>query len=309
MAVFMDCFGLTDVGKVRETNQDQFMIGDLRKSLEVFQTSLSVEDHAKLFGGSQGRLLIVADGMGGHAAGERASTLALDTLSAYALNSLQWFFRLEQDSDEEFVSDLREAMERCDQTLKAEGDVLSANEGMGTTLTLAYVIWPRVYVVHAGDSRCYLIRDKRLWQMTRDHTMAQELVDEGMLSKQDAASSSSAHVLWNCVGGVDDVQPHAHRADLYLDDGLLLCSDGLTKHVSDEQISSLLKHSESAEIACRKLVDAANDAGGTDNITVVLARFKETSPEPSLAAESEMHRVRPDKSSNEKTTPLADPAN
>ena len=144
--------------------------------------------------------------------------------------------------------------------------------------------------------------------MTRDHTMAQELIDEGILSKQDAASSNSAHVLWNCVGGVDDVQPHAHRAELCLGDALLLCSDGLTKHVSDEQIRSLLQHSESAQIACQKLVDAANDAGGTDNITVVLARFKETSPEPSRAAESEMHQERLDKSPREKTTSLADPA-
>jgi protein phosphatase len=104
--------------------------------------------------------------MGGHAAGERASTLALDTLSAYALNSLPWFFRLEQDSDEEFVLELRAAMEKCEQTIKTESNAISGREGMGTTLTLAYVIWPRVYVIHAGDSRCYLIRDSKLWQVT-----------------------------------------------------------------------------------------------------------------------------------------------
>ena len=275
MAIHMDCFGLTDPGRVRESNQDQFLIGDLRKSLEVYQTSLSVDDHSRMFGGSQGKLLIVADGMGGHAAGERASTLAVDVLSQYALNSLPWLFRLEQDSDEEFVAELRAAMEKCDQSIKAESKVIHQREGMGTTLTIAYLIWPRVYVIHAGDSRCYLVRRSKLWQVTHDHTVGQELRDEGLLSEQDAKSSSSSDVLWNCVGGVDEVQPNAHRAQLQMGDAVLLCSDGLTKHLTDEQIEELLAGSKTAETACRNLVDAANRAGGSDNITVVLARFED----------------------------------
>ena len=287
MAIYLDCYGLTDIGKKRKENQDQFLIGDLRKSLEVFQSSLSVDDHARMFGGSQGKLLIVADGMGGHAGGERASTLALDTLSTYALNSLRWFFRLEEGSDQEFVADLRAAIANCEQSIRAEGEVIPEREGMGTTLTIAYVIWPRVYVVHVGDSRCYLMRGERLWQMTRDHTMGQALIDEGVMSEEDAEKSSAGNVLWNCVGGAsDDVQPHAHRAELALGDTLLLCSDGLTKHVSDDRIEELVAGSETAQIACQRLVKAANQDGGTDNITVVLARFQELDQQDETTAQA-----------------------
>ena len=282
MAIHMDCFGLTDVGRVRESNQDQFLIGNLRKSLEVFQTSLSVDDHSRMFGGSQGKLLIVADGMGGHASGERASTLAVDTLSEYCLNSLPWLFRLEQDSEEEFVAELRAAMEKCDDCVKAESEVIPDHRGMGTTLTIAYVIWPRVYVIHAGDSRCYLVRHGKLFQVTRDHTMGQELLDEGILSEEEIRGASS--VLWNCVGGVDNVRPHAHRAQLEIGDALLLCSDGLTKHLTDQQIEESLASSKTAEIACRNLVDAANRAGGSDNITVVLARFEDVNQQEEFAS-------------------------
>ncbi len=286
MAIQMDCFGLTDIGRERESNQDQFLIGDLRKSLEVFQSSLSVNDHQRIFGGSQGKLLIVADGMGGHASGERASTLAIDTLCSYALNSLRWLFRLEHDSDEEFVLELRAAVEKCEQAIKAESAVIDERTGMGTTLTIAYVIWPRVYVLHVGDSRCYLVRHSKLWQVTKDHTVAQELVEKGELSESDADESRLSHVLWNCVGAGGDVQPHAHQAELVVGDAILLCSDGLTKHVMDEQIQELLAASQTAEIACRRLVETANQNGGSDNITVVLARFQEFDPEQPLAAEA-----------------------
>ncbi len=299
MAIQMDCFGLTDIGQVRQSNQDQFLIGDLKKSLEVYRSSLSVDDHERIFSGSQGKLLMVADGMGGHAAGKRASALALDTLSSYVLNSLPWLYRLERDSDEDFVAELRAAMEKCDQIIKAEAEVITRREGMGTTLTIAYVIWPRVYVLHAGDSRCYLVRSKKLWQVTRDHTMGQELLDEGILSADDARKSSASHVLWNCVGGSDDVQPHAHRAELQVGDALLLCSDGLTKHVADEQIEQLLASSETAENSCRNLIDAANRAGGSDNITVVLARFQKPASSPEMALEAELARSEPASTASE----------
>ena len=288
MAIRMDCFGMTDTGRVCELNQDQFLIGDLRKSLEVFQTSLNVDDHERIFGGSQGKLLIVADGMGNQAAGERASALALDTLSTYALNSLHWFFRLEVDSDEEFVAELRDAMEKCERTIRAEAERIADPDEMGTTLTIAYVIWPRVYVLHAGDSRCYLLRDSKLWQVTRDHTAVQELMDEKILSKDELTKSNVGHMLWNCVGTKEDVQPCAHRAELVAGDALLLCTDGLTKHVPDQQIEEVLNKSSSSELACRDLIAQANNAGGTDNITVVLARFQDFASRDQLSMEAEV---------------------
>lgn len=286
MTIRLDCFGLTDRGRECESNQDQFLIGDLRKSLEVFQTSLNVDDHERIFGGSQGKLLIVADGMGSEPAGERASALALDTLSTYALNSLHWFFRLQEDSDEEFVAELKDAMEKCQNSIRAEAQRISAVQGMGTTLTMAYVIWPRVYVLHAGDSRCYLFRASKLWQITRDHTLGQELIDERIVSEENKEQSSLSHVLWNCVGTTDDVQPCAHRAELVANDALLLCTDGLTNHLRDQEIEQILQDSPTSELACNRLVEAANRAGGTDNITVVLARFEEFGTQQALVMEA-----------------------
>jgi protein phosphatase len=285
MAIHMECDGATDIGRMRDSNQDHFLIANLCKSLELYKTSLDVTDHTRLFGRSQGKLLLVADGMGGHAGGERASALAIDTVTTYVLNSLRWFLRLEADEEEDFVDDLKATLERCQQSIVAESESVPERRKMGTTLTMAYVIWPRVYVVHAGDSRCYLFRDSKLWQITRDHTMAQEFVDAGVLSEKEAEQSRWSHTLWNSIGGADDVQPEVYKAELSMGDALLLCSDGLTKHVDDEQIEEWLARSETAEIACRQLVETANQAGGSDNITVVVARFQEFNEEQTLAAE------------------------
>mgnify|MGYP002623470071 CR=1 FL=1 len=275
----LDCHGMTDVGRRRETNEDQFLIADLNKSLRVHQTSLALDHQTRLFGNSQGNLLLVADGMGGHDAGERASTLAVDGVVAYTLNTLRWFFRLDGQSDDDFEEDLRAAMEHCQQLLNQESKALPQRRGMGTTLTLAYVIWPRMYVVHVGDSRCYVFRGGQLTQLTRDHTMA-ELYRESLETSPDAEGDSErrmTHILWNVVGGTrDDLSPEVHRFALELDDTVLLCSDGLTRHVSDDAIAAQLRANGSAEQLCRQLVDEANRQGGEDNITAVVARFLET---------------------------------
>src|SRR5262249_35591209 len=158
----------TDRGRVRESNEDQFLIANLTKSMLVHQTSLGLDEQTHLFGTSMGRLLLVADGMGGHAAGKRASALAVDSLTAYVLNTMHWFFRLRQDDEEQFLDDLKHALAYCQERVRAEGERVPGRRGMGTTLTMAYLIWPRLYVVHAGDSRCYLLRKGRLRQITRD---------------------------------------------------------------------------------------------------------------------------------------------
>jgi protein phosphatase len=286
MAIHMDCHGVTDIGKVREVNEDQFLIADLRKSLHLFQTSLAVDDQSRLFGGSQGKLLLVADGMGGAAAGERASTLVVDSVAAYILNTLQWFFRLEEHSEEDFVEDLAAALKRSEENLSAEAEAIPQRRGMGTTLTMAYIAWPRFYVVHAGDSRCYLFHEGRLKQITTDHSYAHELVETGVLKPDEAESSRWSHVLWNVIGGKgDDVRPEVHKAGLSAGDSLLLCSDGLTNHVPDDQIAELLASDLPADELCQHLVDAANKAGGTDNITIVAARFRDAKEQAEFAEE------------------------
>jgi len=272
----MECFGLTDVGKVREANEDQFLIADLNKSMLVHQTSLSLDDHTRLFGASQGQLLLVADGMGGQAAGQRASNLAVDAVARYMLNTMSWFFRLQEGHEDDLKEELAAAMERCQERIETEASTHPEEQGMGTTLTMAYLLWPRLYVVHVGDSRCYLFRGQRLEQITTDHTVAQQLVDKGVLPPEQAEGSRWSHVLWNCLGGGSHkLSPEVHRVNLQLGDTLLLCSDGLCKIVPDERIREILGQRGRAEDLCRNLVAAANEAGGPDNITVVVAHFHE----------------------------------
>lgn len=272
----MDCCGLTDVGRVREANEDQFLIADLSKSMLIHQTSLSLEDHTRLFGGSQGKLLLVADGMGGHAAGQQASTITVQAMAHYVLNTLSWFLRLREEHEEDFKDELKAALEECQQRVEVAASAHEERQGMGTTLTMAYLLWPRLYLVHAGDSRGYLLRGGRLQQITTDHTLAQQLLERGVLTPEEAPESRWSHVLWNCIGGGSrELNPDVYKATLHLGDALLLCTDGLTQCVGDEQIQEILQQSDRAEEACRRLVGVANEAGGRDNITVVVAYFRD----------------------------------
>lgn len=268
----IDSFGMTHQGKVRRRNEDQFLIADLNKSLRLHQSSLSIDDNETLFGGSQGQLLMVADGIGGHSGGERASQLAVQAITTYVLNTMPWFFRLDPDSDEEYREELVAALESCQREILAESTAHPEDAGMGTTLTMGYLIWPKMYVMHVGDSRCYLHRDAQLNQLTRDHTVRQQLIDAG-ISQDDSFAGLWANTLWNSLGAENDTSPDVFRIDLQLGDSLLFCTDGLTKHVSEERIESSLAGTENAETVCRTLIDEANRDGGSDNITLVVARF------------------------------------
>jgi protein phosphatase len=271
----LDCHGLTDVGRVRHNNEDQFLIADLSKSLLVHETSLAVDDHSRLFGSTQGQLLLVADGMGGQAAGKRAATLAVDTIIEYVLNSMHCLYRLRAAEDETtLLQDLQAALAECTARVRADVELNPAHQGMGTTLTLGYITWPRFYVIHVGDSRCYLLRDSQLTQITTDHTVAQQLVERGALTPDQAEQSRWSHVLWNAIGGDSPKRaPDIYKQHLRIGDTLLLCTDGLSGFVSDSEIAALLLRNDPARTTCEQLVQAANNAGGKDNITVIVARF------------------------------------
>jgi protein phosphatase len=270
----LQCHGATHVGQVRPDNQDQFLIADLNKSMRVQQTSLGLDHQTRLFGGSQGKLLVVADGMGGHASGERASTLAVDSIATYLLNTMPWLFRLDKESEAEFERDLQEGLRECQRALAAEVQAIPQRRGMGTTVTLAYILWPRLYVVHVGDSRCYLFRGGELKRLTRDHTLSQFYADLQGGQPTSAENPAWSNVLWNVVGGdSDELTIDLYRTDLALGDALLLCTDGLTKHVPDERLADSLSAASPPAEVCNRLIDVANQEGGTDNITVVVAKF------------------------------------
>lgn len=275
----MDCSGLTHVGLRRSSNEDQFLIADLNKSMRVLQTSLGFDHQTRMFGSSQGKLMVVADGMGGHEAGERASQLAIDSLVTYVLNSMSWFFRMDAAADESVREELRESLMRCQEALAHEVESIPQRRGMGTTLTMAYLIWPHLYVVHVGDSRCYLLRNNELRQITRDHTLAQ-LSKESLGAKEidpsddDDKHASGSNTLWNVISGSDEgLTPEIYTAELQVGDALLLCTDGLYKHVGRLQLAELLRTDQRSARICEAMIDEANSDGGSDNITAVVARF------------------------------------
>jgi serine/threonine protein phosphatase PrpC len=282
----MDCYGQTDVGLKRADNQDQFLIADLNKAMRIHHTSLGLDNESTLFGNSQGVMLLVADGMGGHASGEQASRLAVESLTSSILNTMPWFFSRDAEGDEDLKHSLERALHRCQHRLTVESAASPSSEGMGTTLTAAYLNWPRTTVVHAGDSRCYLWRAGKLTQITKDHTLAQQLSDGGAFRSSDLSHSRWAHMLWNAIGaGNGDVQPEIHQFDLEIGDVLFLCTDGLTRHVEPAELAERMKHMLSAKQLCRDLVELANERGGADNITVVAAHFVDKAP-ATLKAES-----------------------
>jgi serine/threonine protein phosphatase PrpC len=267
-------FGASDIGRRRETNQDQFLIAQLNKSMLVSSTSLPLETQSRLFGRIHGQVLLVADGMGGHAAGEKASSLAIDHLIGELLNSVHWFFLDQGDSEEQFIDNLKKLLQDAHSRILFESERHDSQRGMGTTLTMAHLTWPRLYVVHAGDSRCYLVRGGEAKQLTTDHTLARQLVESGGLKPEDEAGSRWSNVLWNVLGGRAGGQliAEVHRADLQDGDAIVLCSDGLHRYVDGPTLGRVVSLSESPQEACRRLIDLANGAGGEDNITVIVCQ-------------------------------------
>jgi len=269
----VDVAGRTHRGIKRKTNEDHFLVAELSKSLLVHQTSLSLADRSRIFGRSQGLLVAVADGMGGLTGGDRASELALEAITQFTVNAMPWFFGLQHDSDDDLRAVLQTALEPCRRALRREAEPNGSRSQLGTTLTMAYLLWPRAFVVHAGDSRCYLLRRGELHLVTHDHSVGQQLVDRGAWTLQEAKSSPMWDTLWNAItADGEPPQAEVRRFSLHRGDTLLVCTDGLTKHVPDGRIRSGLAAAPSAADAVDTLLSHAIDGGGSDNITTVVVR-------------------------------------
>jgi serine/threonine protein phosphatase PrpC len=268
-------FGLTDPGRVRASNEDQFVVAELTKAMRVLSASLP--QPKTQYGDERGYLFIVADGMGGHAAGEKASALAVQSIESFALNTLKWFFRLKGAEAQDVLKEFQTALQQADARIYVEAELHPELAGMGTTVTMAYSFGSRLFLVHVGDSRCYLLRKGQLHRLTHDHTLVEEMVRRGQLQPEEAAHHHLRHLITNAVGGPNPgVQVECHRIDLEADDTILLCSDGLTSMVPDDRIAAVLQADHEPRAACERLVAEANEHGGTDNITVIVARFETT---------------------------------
>ena len=266
------CFGATDKGQVRTNNEDQFLVARLSKALQVLQTSLPQPESRQSSDCSH--LFIVADGMGGHAAGEQASALAIDSVETYVLEALKWFAHKQGEDDDQLLADFRQALGLAHERVRHEAVEHPKLHGMGTTLTLAYSLNDNLYVAHVGDSRCYLYRDRILYSVTQDHTLVEDMVRKGVLSPEEAVHHRWRHVITSTVGGDSaKVRIDVHRLHLQPGDVVVLCSDGLTEMQIGDDIATILQSAHDPESACRQLIAAANAAGGKDNVTVVVAAF------------------------------------
>ena len=267
------CGGVSHPGKVRLNNEDHFLIAKLAKSMKVLQTNL---DHLKptRFSDEDGYLLVVADGMGGAAAGERASALAIESIEQFTLNTLKWFFHLGGKGESVLLDELRQAIESADRSIFREAQVDYHLSGMGTTVTLGYCVGADLYIVHAGDSRGYLYREGRLDQVTCDHTLVQLLVDNGMLTAEGARVHARRNVVTNVVGGPQaGVHSEIHKIRLRDGDVVLLCSDGLTEALTDDQIAEVMRQPGTPQEVASRLLERSLEHGAPDNVTVIVARF------------------------------------
>ena len=266
----IDVWGLTHPGKVRQVNEDHFLLGSLHKRLDIRATSLPVDEQLRACNERLGFLAMVADGVGGHLAGEEASRMVLEDVTQYVTHSTATYYQSDAQA-ETFSELLQDAAMRSHERLVKRADSDAELRGMATTLTLFIGVWPWVYLLQVGDSRYYHYRNGVLSQVTRDQTVAQELVDQGIMSAPVAFASRWAHVLSSAIGG-RQTAPVVKRIRNDWGTRHLLCSDGLTKHVSDERISERLASMTSARETCEALLQDALDGGGTDNVTIIVGR-------------------------------------
>jgi Serine/threonine protein phosphatase len=272
--VEVDWAALSDKGKVRQNNEDHFLLGKAGRFLDVVSTNLR-NGEFPVRSEETGYAMVVADGMGGTEGGEIASRLAIETLINLVLDLPDWIFRFDRHLAEKVMRRSAERYQMIDAEIgrQAEADPRLAN--MGTTMTGAVSLGGDLIVTHVGDSRAYLQRQGRLQQLTRDQTLVQSLLDLGQIAPEEVASHPMRHVLTQALGQRGgNVRVEVQRIRLKDGDCLLLCTDGLTEMVPDTQISGVISKAENAEKTCRTLVDMANERGGRDNITVALARYR-----------------------------------
>ena len=262
----VDAAGASHAGKVRPANEDHFAIMSMQRSIQLRSTNLQDVTVLDRLRRPEIQILVVADGVGGAVGGKIASGVAVRAVVEYLAEAVGCVQDLDVDREQTFLDHLSRAVERGHVRLK---EMFQTQGGPATTLTMVTLIWPRAYVVHVGDSRGYFLRNGKLKQFTRDQTMGDYLVDIGAVTEQHAQKAGLYNVLSSAVGG--DLVPSVGLVDLEEGDSLLLCTDGLTKHVPDERIVELLS-SGTADVAAQALIDAALEGGGSDNVTVVVAK-------------------------------------
>lgn len=284
-SVIVHVFGKTDVGRTREHNEDAFVVADLTADDASLQPS--VRTHAA---GARGSLFMVADGMGGAAAGEIASEMA----TAIVLRELrrEWL-RHPSPAADAFASAIKHAATVANAEINAFATNHPEYRGMGTTATIAGLLGDTLYLAQVGDSRAYIIRDGVARQITKDQSLMQKLVEAGELTEEEAEHSERRNIILQALGPEATVKIDLTHQTLRRGDVLVLCSDGLSGQVSRDQIGDVVRREPDLMAVCRTLIDLANAAGGPDNITVIAARFDGEGLEAASVGDEVGHRVFP----------------
>jgi protein phosphatase len=265
----IDVWGLTHVGLVRKENQDNYLLASLHKRLDIHGTSLAGLQPTESGEDRLAFIAVVADGVGGGEQGEAASRVAVETAMEYITHSMRCYYGADA-REETFMQALQDAAMQCHAKVLERAEAEGARS-MATTLTLYLGVWPWTYLLQVGDSRYYVYKEGELTQVTRDQTMAQDLVEQGVFTRADAERSRFAHVLSSAIGG-HSTAPQVTRLKADWRNVHLLCSDGLTRHVTDDRIREVLGSMTSARQACETLLADALAGGGSDNITIIVGR-------------------------------------
>ncbi len=283
--VIVQVFGRTDVGRTREHNEDAFVVADLSTDNATLQPE--VRTHPT---GSKGSLFMVADGMGGAAAGEIASAMAVEVVVSQLRST--WVTD-DGSGGESFVRAIKAATKAANEQINTYATAHPEYRGMGTTATIAGLLGDTLYLAQVGDSRAYLVRDGVARQITKDQSLMQKLIEAGELTEEEAEHSERRNIILQALGPEPTIKVDLTHQVVRRGDTLVLCSDGLSGQVTKDEIASIVSEEPDLTNACRRLIDRANENGGPDNITVIVARF-EGDGLPGPAAEDEIgHRVFP----------------
>jgi protein phosphatase len=252
----------------------------MERAMRTIASSLPQGEVPRRFA-ETGTVMMVADGMGGAAAGEVASRTAITALVNMILDVPDWIMKADEKNAARLMKRAVKYYRALHEEIRDAARSRPGLAGMGTTMTVAYAVGRSLFVAHVGDSRAYLLRDGELRQLTRDHTHVQHLVESGVLSRDEAGTHHLRHVLTNALGGeAPGGGVDMHRIDLHRGDTLLLCSDGLTAVVRDSEIAEVLGRDGPPEFACRTLIDVALERQAPDNVTVVVGRCQVDKDEP-----------------------------
>ncbi len=264
-SIRVEVFGKTDLGRTRDHNEDRFLVADLTRKAASLQPEVRKHDI-----GPRGTLLVVADGMGGAAAGELASEMATDTIYDHLMKT--WNAEAEV-TPQRFAYRLKEAVEVANASIHAHAKAHPEVRGMGTTTTAAGVLHDHLYLTQVGDSRAYLVRNGQAHQITKDQSLMQRLVEAGELTEEEAAQSERRNIILQALGPDPKVKVDLTHQEVRRGDVLVLCSDGLSGQVKKDEIAKVVSETRELSQVCEKLIALANERGGPDNITVVVARF------------------------------------